>query len=107
MDVGAILGVLKASWAESWGILGDLGGLLGRFGDLGSLLGRSWALLRIVLGGKRVPPQGNSLGNQNGTKIDPNAGLKIESEKVASWSGLGAILDRFGSRLGLESVRFF
>ena len=59
-----------------------------------------------------VPPLGDHLGGQNGTKIDPKT-IKNRSEKSRrkktdprrSWTRLGAILGRLGCHLGaLETL---
>ena len=110
-------------------ILGPLGVLFGLLGSLSgaswSLLGRSWAVLgrnwvvlerllghfdfrlffRTILGAKRVP-KGRHFGSQNGAKIYQKRRCKSESEKVTSWSGLGAILGRCPRRLGVKHIVF-
>ena len=74
---------------------------------LGRLLGHLIFLLFFgaVLGAKRVP-KGTHFGSQNGAKIDQKKRCKFKSEKVTSWSRLGAILGRFPRPLGVKFVDF-
>ena len=51
-------------------------------------------------------PKGRHLGSQNGAKIDQKKKCKFKSEKVTSWSRLGAILGRFPRRLGVKNIDF-
>ena len=51
-------------------------------------------------------PKGRHFESQNGAKIDQKKGCKFKSEKVTSWSRLGAILGRFPRRLGVKHVDF-
>ena len=51
-------------------------------------------------------PKGRHFGSQNGAKIDQKKRCKIKSEKVTSWSRLGAILGGFPRRLGVKNVVF-
>ena len=51
-------------------------------------------------------PKGRHFGSQNGAKIDQKKRCKFKSEKVTSWSRLGAILGRFPRRLGVKNVDF-
>ena len=60
----------------------------------------------LVLGAKRVP-KGRHFGRRNGANIDQNTRCKFKSEKVTSWSRLGAILGRFPRRLGVKHIDFF
>ena len=48
-------------------------------------------------------PKGRHFGSQNGAKIDQKKRCKFKSEKVTSWSRLGAILGRFPRRLGVNT----
>ena len=45
-------------------------------------------------------------GRQNGPKIDQKKRCKFKSDKVTSWSRLGAILGRFPTRLGVKHIDF-
>ena len=56
-------------------------------------------------GGPRVP-KGRHLGRPNGIEIHSKMNLKFKSEKIASWSQLGPIFGRFGSREGERKVSF-
>ena len=94
--------LLGASWSllgRSWAVLGRnwvvFGRLLGHF-DFCSFFG-------TILGAKRVP-KGRHFGDQNGSKIDQKKRCKFKSEKVTSWSRLGAILGRFPRCLGVKNV---
>ena len=51
-------------------------------------------------------PKGRHFGSQNGAKIDQKKRCKFKSEKVTSWSRLGAILGRFPRCLGVKNVDF-
>ena len=51
-------------------------------------------------------PKGRHFGSQNGAKINQKKRSKFKSEKVTSWSRLGAILGRFPRRLGVKNVEF-
>ena len=51
-------------------------------------------------------PKGRHFGSQNGAKIDQKKRCKFKSEKVTSWSRLGAILGRFPRRLGVKNIDF-
>ena len=57
------------------------------------------------MGAQRVP-KGRHFGSQNGAKIDQKKRCKFKSEKVTSWSRLGAILGRFPRRLGVKNIDF-
>ena len=52
-------------------------------------------------------PKGRHCGSQNGAKIDSKKRCKFKSEKVTSWSRLGAIWGRFPRRLGVKNVDFY
>ena len=58
-----------------------------------------------ILRAKRVP-KGRHFGSQSGAKIDQQKRCKFKSEKVTSWSRLGAILSRYPRRLGVKNVDF-
>ena len=58
-----------------------------------------------ISGAKRVP-KGKHFGSQHGAKIDQKKRCKSKSEKVTSWSRLGAIWARFPRRLGVKNVDF-
>ena len=115
----SLFGVFEASWGAFWASRGSLGSLLE---PLGAILGRLGAKLcglgatfgaldlfifffGAILGAKRVP-KGRHFGSQNGAKIDQKKRCKFKSEKVTSWSRLGAILDRFARRLGVKNIDF-
>ena len=51
-------------------------------------------------------PKGRHFGSPNGAKNDKKTRCKFKSEKVASWSRLGAILGRFPTRLGVKNIDF-
>ena len=51
-------------------------------------------------------PKGRHFGSQNGAKIDKKKRCKFKSEKVTSWSRLGAILGRCPTRLGVKNDDF-
>ena len=51
-------------------------------------------------------PNGRHFGSPNGAKIDQKTRCKFKSEKVTSWSRLGAILGRFPRCLGVKNVEF-
>jgi len=59
----------------------------------------------VILGAKKVP-KGTHFGRQSGAKINPKSRCKFKSEKVTSWSRLGAILGRCPSRLGVKNIDF-
>ena len=88
-----------------------LGAILGRLGEKLCGLGATFGALDFlcffgaILGAKRVP-KGRHFGSQNGAKIDQKKRCKFKSEKVTSWSRLGAILGRFPRRLGVNNVDF-
>ena len=77
------------------------------WGGFGRLLGyfNFSYFFGAILGAKRVP-KGRHFGSQNGAKIDPKSRCKFKSEKVTSWSRLGAILGRFPRPLGVKIVDF-
>jgi len=96
--------LLEASWSllgRSWAVLGRnwvvLGQLLGHFDFL--------LFFGAILGAKRVP-KGRHFGSQSGAKINQKQRCKFKSEKVTSWSRLGAILGRCPRRLGVKNVDF-
>ena len=99
--LGTLLGASWSLLGRSWAVLGRnwvvLGRLLGHF-DLSSFFG-------TILGAKRVP-KGRHFGSQNRPKIDQKKRCKFKSEKVTSWSRLGAIWGRFPRRLGGKNVDF-
>ena len=99
--LGSLLG---ASWSlleRSWAVLERNCVVLGRlFGHLIFSL-----FFGAILDAKRVP-KGRHLGSQNGAKIYQKKRCKSKSEKVTSWSRLGAILGRFPRRLGVKNVDF-
>ena len=99
--LGALLGASWSLLGRSWAVLGRnwvvLGRLLGHFDFL--------LFFGTILGAKRVP-KGRHFGSQNGAKIDQKKRCKFKSEKVTSWSRLGAILGRFPRRLGVKNVDF-
>ena len=112
----ALFDVLDASWVTfwaSWGSLGSLleplGAILGRLGTKLCGLGATFGALDFCMifwsdfGAKRVP-KGKHFGSQNGAKINKKKRCKFKSEKVISWSRLGAIWDRFPMRLGVRNV---
>ena len=74
---------------------------------LGRLLGHLIFLSFIgaIWGAKRVP-KGRHFGSQNGATIDQKKRCKFKSEKVTSWSRLGAVLGQFPRRLGVKHVDF-
>ena len=88
-----------------------LGAILGRLGEKLCGLGATFGALVLflffgaILGAKRVP-KGRHFGSQNGAKIDLKQRCKFKSEKVTSWSRLGAIWGRFPRRLGVKNVDF-
>ena len=100
-----LFGLPGALLGASWSLLGRLGT------KLGWSWGYFWGTLifddffGMVLGAKRIPKR-RHLGSQNGAKIDKKKRCKFKSEKVTSWSRLGAILDRFPRRLGVKHVEF-
>ena len=105
---GSLRDPLGLLWSSSGASRGVPGELLGR---LGALLGRSFveikcsSILGSILAPKRVP-KGRHLGSPNGAKIDQQKRCKFKSEKITSWSRLGAILGRFSRRLGVKNVHF-
>ena len=93
---------------NSWSLLGRSWAVLGRnCVVLGRLLGHLifFLFFGAILGAKRVP-KGRHFGSQNGAKINRKKRCKFKSEKVTSWSHIGAILGRFPSRLGVKNVDF-
>ena len=88
-----------------------LGAILGRLGEKLCGLGATFGALDFflffgaILGAKRVP-KGRHLGSQNEPKFDQKKRCKFKSEKVTSWSRLGAIWGRFPRRLGVKHVDF-
>ena len=111
-------GVFEASWGAFWASQGSLGSLLeplgailGRLGAKLGGLGATFGALTFLMifwsdfGAKRVP-KGRHFGSPNGAKIDQKTRCKFKSEKVTSWSRLGAILARFPKRLGVKNVDF-
>ena len=104
--LGVLFGLLGALLGASWSLLGRSWAVLGRnWVVLGRLLGHFDLLLFFgtILGAKRVP-KGRHFGSQNGAKIDQKKRCKFKSEKVTSWSRLGAILGRFPRCLGVKNV---
>jgi hypothetical protein len=120
--LGAILGRLGAKFEL-------LGSLLGAswepLGASWSLLGRSWAVLGqncVVLGrllghfiflmifwsdfGSKKGAQREAFWEPKRSKNRYKKECKIKSEKVTSWSRLGAILGRFPRRLEVKNVDF-
>ena len=99
--LGALLGALS----------GPLGAILGRLetklGGLGVTFGalRFLIIFLTILGAKRVP-KGRHLGSQNEAKRNLKQRCKFKSEKVTSWSRLGAIWGRFPRRLGVKNIDF-
>ena len=89
-----------------------LGAILGRLGAKLGGLGATFGALRFfiffyaILGAKRVP-KGRHLGSPNGAKIYQKKRCKFKSEKVTSWSRLGAIWGRFPMRLGVKHIDFY
>ena len=51
-------------------------------------------------------PKGRHFGSPNGAKIDQKKRCKLKSEKVTSWSRLGAILRRIPRHLGVKNIDF-
>ena len=103
-----LFGLLGALLGLSWGLLGRSWAVLGRnWVVLGRLLGHFdfHLFFRTILGAKRVP-KGRHFGSQNGAKTDEKKRCKFKSEKVTSWSRLGAILGRCPLRLGVKHVDF-
>ena len=108
MPLGVLLGALWWLFGTSWRLLEALGSNLSRsWGDLGPTFEpvRFPIDFLSILVAKRVPP-GRPLGSQNGAKIDPKMMSKFKYEINASWKRLGAILGRFGRRVGMENVGF-
>ena len=106
--LGVLFGLLGALLEASWSLLGRSWAVLGRnWVVLGRLLGHFdfWWFFGAILGAKRVP-KGRHFGSPNGAKIDQKTRCKFKSEKVTSWSRLGAILGRFPRRLGVKNVDF-
>ena len=116
--MGTLFDVFEASWDAFWASRGSLGSLLeplgpilgrlgAKLGGLGATFGalQSIIIFGAILGAKRVP-KGRHFGSQNGTKINQKTRCKFKSEKVASWSRLGAILGRFPRRLGVKNIDF-
>ena len=106
--LGSLLGASWEPLAASWCLLGRSWAVLGRnCVVLGRLLGHLifFLFFGAILGAKRVP-KGRHFGSQNGAKIDQKKRCKFKSEKVTSWSRLGAILGRFPRCLGVKHVDF-
>ena len=104
--LGSLLGASWEPLRASWSFLGRSWAVLGRnYVVLGRLLGHLIFLLFFgaVLGAKRVP-KGTHFGSQNGAKIDQKKRCKFKSEKVTSWSRLGAILGRCPKHFGVKHV---
>ena len=99
--LGTLLGASWSLLGRSWAVLGRnwvvLGRLLEHF-DFYYFLKRFWE--------QKGCPTGGIFGSPNGAKIDQKKRCKFKSEKVTSWSRLGAILDQFPSRLGVKNVDF-
>ena len=103
-----LFGLLGALLGLSWSLSRRSCAVLGRaWVVLGRLLGHFDLLLFFgaILGAKRVP-KGRHFGSQNGAKIDQKKRCEFKSEKVTSWSRLGAIWGRFPRRLGVKNVDF-
>ena len=99
--LGSLLGA-------SWILLEPLGAILSSLGAKLDGLGATFGALRFfggILGAKRVP-KGRHFGSQNRVKIDQKKRCKFKSEKVTSWSRLGAILGRFPRRPGVKNLDF-
>ncbi len=107
--MGAFWDVLGVSW-RSWGALRGLGclggGLLGprrvflgaSWGPLGGLVGPSWGHLGTSWGllGASWGHLGGDRSTKGGSSITPPSG----APKIASWTHLGAFLERSWDRLG-------
>ena len=128
--MGASWGDLEASSGGFWDLLGLFGRLLGWSWEL---LGRSWGGLGSSWGGLRASRGGlveawrcslifdrflvrfwTDLGAQKDPKMEPKGSpkqIKIETKNQheqlslwgPSWSGLGPVLDRFRTHLGLKN----
>ena len=99
--LGSLLGASWSLWERSWAVLGrNWGGLGATFGALRFLM-----IFKSILEAKRVP-KGRHFGSQNGAKNDPKSRCKFNSEKITSWSRLGAIWGRFPRRIGVKIVDF-
>ena len=106
--LGSLLGAswepLGASWSflgRSWAVLGRNCVVLGRlFGHLifSLFFERFWE--------QKGCPKGRHLGSPNRAKIAQKKRCKFKSEKVTSWTRLGAILGRFPRRLGVKHIDF-
>ena len=118
--------VLGASWGDLEASLGGFGLSWGCLGGSGGGLGSSWGGLRASRGG---PVEACccslifdgflvrfwvDLGAQKGPKMEPKwrpkrtkIEAKIQHEKLSllgpSWSGLGPVLGRFRTHLGLKN----
>jgi hypothetical protein len=101
--LGCFLGFSGLSWeplGASWGDLGaKLGGLGATFGALGFLM--------IFLSdfGSKKGAQREAFWEPKRSK-DKKTRCKFKSEKVTSWSRLGAILGRFPRCRGVNNVDF-
>ena len=97
---------LGVSWEALGSLLEPLGAILGRLGaklcGLGATFGALDFLLLFgaILVAKRVP-KGRHFGSQNGANIDKQKRCKFKSEKVTSWSRLGAIFT-FLIKMGVQ-----
>ena len=114
----SLFGVSEASWRAFWASRGSLGSLLeplgailGRLGTKLSGLGATfWALRFFIIFlsdfGSKKGAQREAFWEPKRSKNRSKKKYKFKSEKITSWSRLGAIWGRFPRRLWVKNVDF-